>query len=211
MRIPRIVAVAAAALAVCSCVLTAAERSEVAKRGGEPKFWPDVADQAEVIVASFLGGKNTDWLCGGGFQPDGTVVVAGDCLGPELGLAIPETVIGTDLPRPGEYKPVPMLDRGKPKTDKDGKPVFEKPGWRHANATGFVVRLSGDLKRILSVARLPWASGAITTAAVDPKDGSVYIAGRAGDEIAKLGGDVQAMEIPADVSRKEGPCDHTFL
>ncbi len=50
----------------------------------------------------------------------------------------------------------------------------------------------------MSVSRLPWTSGAITTAVVDPQDGSIYIAGRAGEDIAKLGGDFQAMEITTD-------------
>ncbi len=129
--------VAAAILSALNpCLMAAPPRSEIAKRGGEPRFWPEVPDQAAVIAATFLGGKNTEWICAGGFQPDGTIVVAGDSLGPELALAVSETVIGADLPPPGEDKPVAVLDRGRPKIDKEGKPVFEKPGWRHANANG---------------------------------------------------------------------------
>jgi hypothetical protein len=187
------------------------QRSEMAAKGGEPKFWPEAPDQAEVIAATFLGGKNTEWLSAGGFQPDGTVVLAGTSLGPELALPIRETVLGKDLPPPPPYTPVPKMDRGKPKLDKAGQPVFERPGWTHPNATGFVARLSPDLKKVLSVSRLPWTSGAITAMVVDPKDGSITIAGRATDGIGGLSADSQAMQIPAEATRKDATCDQTFV
>ena len=35
-----------------------------------------VSHQARVLAAGYLGGPGTEWLVSGGFQPDGTVVVA---------------------------------------------------------------------------------------------------------------------------------------
>ena len=188
-----------------------AQRSDIAIKGGQPRFWPEAPDQAEVLAATFLGGSHTEWLCAGGFQPDGTVVLAGCSVGPELGLPIRETVLGTDLPKPPPYSPLPVLDRGKPKLTKDGKPVFQKPGWTHPNATGFIVRLSPDLQKILSVTRLPWTSGAITAPVVDPQDGAITIAGRAGSDIGKVSPASETMQVPTDATRKDGACDQTFL
>lgn len=49
-----------------------------------PKFWKDIPEQADVLAATFLGGKGNEWLVSGGFQPDGTVVVVGNVIGPFL-------------------------------------------------------------------------------------------------------------------------------
>ena len=67
-----------------------------------PKFWKDIPERADVLAATFLGGKGNEWLVSGGFQPDGTVVVVGNVIGPVLELSKPAMVIGTDLPAPGE-------------------------------------------------------------------------------------------------------------
>ncbi len=189
----------------------AQEHSAKAIAGGPHPYWPDAPDQAQVLSASFLGGKGTEWLSGGGFQADGTVVVTGNTLGPELDLSVAETIVGADLPKPGEAKPIPALVNGKPRMTKEGQPVFEALGWRHPNATGFVARLSPDVKKVLTVTRLPWTSAAITASLVDAKDGSIYIAGRATDGISKMGGDQKALDIPADATRKTGLCDFTFI
>ena len=121
-------------------------------------------------------------------QPDGTVVVAGNILGSEFELATPVKVIGTDLPAV-PAKRVPKMTGGKDgrqETDKKtGEPLWEKPSWKHDGTTGFVARLSGDLKKVLSVSRMPWNCGAITSAAIG-SDGCIYIAGRAGDKISAL-------------------------
>ena len=178
----------------------------------EPRYWKETPDQATVLAATFLGGKGNEWLVSGGFLPDGTIVVVGNVQGPTFDLAVPAKVIGTDLPKPEEPKPVPVLDgKGAQKTDKSGTPQWEKPSWRHAGTTGFIVRLSGDLKTVWSVHRLPWTSAALTSAAVD-KDGAIYIAGRATDGIAKLGGDVQEMEVRRRGARGEdAACKHAFV
>lgn len=176
----------------------------------KPRFWKDVPDQADVMAATFLGGKGHEWLVSGGIQSDGTVVVVGNVLGPTLELAVPVKVIGTDLAAPPEPKPVPQMVGNKPRLDKDGKPMFEKPSWRHNGVTGFVVRLTPDLKKIISAQRLPWTSGAITSAAVD-KNGAIYIAGRATDNIAKLGGQLEEQPVAPEAARKDGQCEQAFL
>jgi hypothetical protein len=84
-------------------------------------------DQARVIAAGYLGGSGTEWLVSGGFQPDGTVVVAGVTLGPTLDLGSTRvTVLGKDTTAPPAPEPPPQRDKtGKPITDKDGKPKVE--------------------------------------------------------------------------------------
>ncbi|MBY0523230.1 MAG: hypothetical protein K2R98_07520 [Gemmataceae bacterium] len=177
---------------------------------GAVKFWKDIPEQADVLSATFLGGKGHEWLVSGGFQPDGTIVLVGNVAGPVLDLPEVARVIGTDLDKPDETKRVPVLEKGKQKTDKDSKLLWEKPSWRHDGVTGFVVHCSKDLKKVLSVHRMPWTSGTITAAVVDV-EGAITIAGRATDNIVNLSADVDRWEIGADAARKSGGCQHTFV
>ena len=173
----------------------------------------NVGDGADVVAATFLGGKGHEWLAGGGFQPDGRVVLVGTVLGPTFDPGVEVSVVGTDRPAPAEPKPVPATDKGKPKVDKAGNPVFEKPGWRTDGTTPFVSVCSADLKKVQAVRRFPWGTGAATAAAVGP-DGAIYVAGRAAEGIASVGGDVA--ELPAGEAdpnpKADKPkCDHAFL
>ena len=153
-------------------------------------------EPARVLAAGLLGGSRTEWLAGGGLQPDGTVVVAGVTLGPALALGVQETVLGRDAAI-SPPSPVAKKDKkGQPELDKDGKPRFEMLAWHHERATAFVARLSGDLKSIKSVTRLAWKSGGLTGAAVDAA-GNIFICGPATIGIASLGGDVQELPAPA--------------
>lgn len=84
----------------------------------------------EVKLASFLGGSGTEWLTGAGFQPDGTLVLVGTALGPEL------TIAG---------KPVQVLGP-------DGKvPVGEGAlDWSRSDGAPFAVWLkAGEVKRVV--------------------------------------------------------------
>ena len=194
--------------------------SAFAVMGGEPaapeplKFWKDVPEQADVMAATFIGGKGNEWLVSGGVQPDGTIVVIGNVIGPVFELPKPAVVIGTDLSAPAEAKRVPKMSGGKepkPEIDKKtGEPVFEKPSWRHDGVTGFIARLTPDLKQYVSVARLPWASVSLTSAAIG-QDGAIYIAGRASDKIASAGGAVEELKASPDEAKKSGGCNHTFI
>lgn len=178
---------------------------------GKARIWQESTEPAEVLAATFLGGKGNEWLASGGFQSDGTIILAGNVLGGSLDLSAPAKVIGVDRPSPGAYKPIPIIEKNAQKLDKSGKPMFERPSWRHDGATGFVVRTSPDLKKILSVHRLPWASGVITAAEVGP-DGSIYIAGRATDAIGSItSGNVDELKVRNISSRKDAPCNHTFV
>jgi hypothetical protein len=180
----------------------------------EPKFWKESPDQAQVLAATFIGGKGNEWLVGGGFQPDGTIVLVGNVVGLTFELPVPVQILGTDLPAPPEAKPVPEIEHGKggdhQKVDKQNQPVWEKPSWRHEGVTGFVLRCSPDLKKILSAHRLPWTAGALTSAVVGA-DGSIYISGRAGDGIAHLGGAVEELSATQPADKAEGRCQHAFV
>jgi hypothetical protein len=182
---------------------------------GETRFhqftnkFRNTPDQAAVVAASSLGGKGTEWLAGGGFQPDGTVVAAGTALGPVLELGVNAAVIGTDAPPPPAPQLVPQMDRGKPKLTKEGKPIMEPLRWTHDNATAFVVRLSSDLQQVKSASRFPWKAGGVTSAVVDA-DGNIYLAGPASDTIASVGGDVKHLPVE-DCGFKNPPCQHVYL
>jgi len=183
---------------------------------GETRFhqftakFKNTPDQAAVVAATYLGGKGTEWFAGGGFQPDGTVVAAGVSLGPALDFAPQAVVLGTDTPAPPEPKPRQAVGKdGKPKVDKDGKPVLEPFKWTHENATAFVVRFSPDLQQVVSVSRFPWRSGGVTSAAVDA-EGCIYLAGPATDAIAALSGDCKELPVP-NSGQKDAPCSHIYL
>jgi hypothetical protein len=175
------------------------ERSERAIGGGRLSFWPERPWQAEVLTATFIGGKGHEWLVGGGFQPDGTVVVAGNVAGGVFDLGVRATVIGRDGSPPAE----PKLG-----ADQRGRP--ELPSWKLDGVTGFIARLSPDLKRIVNVTRMPWNSGAITSIVVDDR-GNLYVAGKATDTITSLGGQHQKLPVSPDAERRGGGCNHTFL
>jgi len=126
------------------------------------------ADPARVIASTYLGTRGTEWLAGGGFQPDGTIVVAGTSLGPMLQFAGAATkVLGPD----GKAPPAPQAEVHP--ADRDVQFC-----WMHSQGTPFVVRLAPDARSILSATRLPWCSGAVTSAAVDAS-GGIYVAGPA--------------------------------
>lgn len=176
------------------------------------RIWKSSPDGVEILAATFLGGSGTEWLASGGFQPDGAIVLVGNVLGPTFDVPGQVGVIGADLPPPAEPKPIPVLDKGKPRIV-DGNPVHEKPSWRHDGVTAFVAIYSSDLKKQISVHRLPWTAGAATAAAVGP-DGAIYVVGRATDNITKLGGDIAelpAMKAIAKPDPRAVRCDHAFI
>lgn len=162
------------------------------------KKYEKAPDQAKVVAAGYLGSGGTEWLAGGGFQPDGTVVVAGTSLGPTLDIGTAKAVVlGKDGPAPSAYKPQPLLDaKGVEQKNKDGTPKFKDVAWTDPAATAFVVRLSGDMKTVKSVSRFPWKAGGVTSAAVDA-DGNIYLTGLAADGIASVGGDVKELKAAA--------------
>jgi hypothetical protein len=164
-------------------------------------------DGATVVSASFFGGIGNEWLAAGGFAPDGTVVLAGNVIGPEFQEA---SVLGRDGPKPKTAIRQPELDsKGNPKTNKDGSPTLKKTSWQDAGVTGYIIRASADLKSTLSTHRLPWESGAITSCAV-AQDGAIYLAGKANDSIVNLTKDTKELRVNLR-SEKQAACDHTFI
>jgi hypothetical protein len=168
-------------------------------------------DQARVLSAGCLGASGTVWLVGGGFQPDGTVVVAGVSLGPTLELAGTRIeVLGKDSAAPPAPQPRQQMDKdNKPVLDKAGKPKYDPFGWKHENATAFVVRLSSDLKEIKSACRFPWKAAGLSSAAVDAA-GNIYLAGPATDGLRAVGGDQKELPVGKGGPEK-GSCDFTYV
>lgn len=171
------------------------------------KKFGDPTDGAKVVSAGFFGGTGNEWLAAGGFSPDGTIILAGNVIGPEFQEAM---VLGRDGPKPQVAERLPELDsKGNPKINKDGSPAFRKPSWQDTGVTGYIIRASSDLKSTLSTHRLPWESGAITSCAVSP-DGTIYLAGKANDSIVHLTRDTKELNN-ATQAEKSAACDHTFI
>lgn len=156
--------------------------------------YANTPDQAKVEGATLFGGKGTEWFSAGGFQPDGTIVAAGTTLGPDLAAPVKVTILGRDGPAPAEPQQAVQRDKG-------GKEKRIPFSWKHENATGFLVRYGSDLKTVKSVTRLPWKSGAITSAVID-KEGNIYIAGSAAEGILSITSDHRALPVQDSGSKK---------
>lgn len=139
------------------------------------------ADAANVEAATLLGGPGFEWLCGGGFQTDGTIVVVGTCFGPELTVAgqVP-AVLGSEGPAP-----TPPAA----KTNKKGQTLL--PDYTSAPGATFIVRLATDMQSVIDAARLPWGSGTATDALVD-EQGAIWVTGLAGPDTSALAGHADA-------------------
>ena len=162
----------------------------------------------DPVAASPLGGTGTEWLTGGGFQPDGTLVLAGVSLGPVFGFPGTEVaILGPDTAAPAGQKEWPMQFNkdGSPRNNRDGTQRRDRFGPGHPDATAFVVRLGPDFKTIVSASRLPWKAGSLTAAAVD-LEGAIYLAGHGDAALLKtLSQDVQASEAPTLPESKNPP------
>jgi hypothetical protein len=164
-------------------------------------------DGVNVVSAGFFGSGGHEWLAAGGFAPDGTVILAGNVLGPEFQ---PASVLGQDGEKPAEAIRQQEFDgKGQQKLQKDGSPLWKTPSWHDPGVTGFLLRNSPDLKTVISAHRLPWDSGAITACVVAP-DGAIYLAGKATAEITRMGGDIKELQA-SDNGMKSPACEHTFL
>ena len=186
-------------------------KADIARDGGKHRFWPEPANPVKVLSATFLGGTGTEFLIGGGVQPDGTVVLVGNSLGPKLGLEPAEKVLGPDQPAPPEAQLLPAKNRdGQIQKDNSGQTVFTKPSWSYEAATAFAVRCSPDMKQILSVSRLPWKSAAATSAWVGP-DGAVYVAGRTGAAFDAAWKPVKELPAGPMPERPVSQCERVFV
>ncbi|MFP4106009.1 MAG: hypothetical protein ACLFVU_07955 [Phycisphaerae bacterium] len=141
------------------------------------KRFKENADQAKVISSTYLGGSGTEWLVGGGFQPDGSITLVGTSLGPQLSIAGKDAdVIGTDLRAPNKPERRVEMRRGKPRRNRDGTLRYHQFSWEHENATAFIVRMGKGAGRVRKVLRLPWAVAGATAAECD-KSGNLYFTG----------------------------------
>jgi hypothetical protein len=167
------------------------------------------ANPVRVLHAGLLGGAGTEWLVGGGFQADGTIVLGGVSLGPALELGVAPTVLGKDAPIAAPQQTAKRDKKGNPEMDKEGRPQFEPFAWHHEQATAFVVRLAPDLQQIKSVTRFAWKCAGLTGMAVDPA-GNIYLTGQGSEALAELPGDVKELPPPA-TPPKNGRCSLTYV
>ena len=166
-------------------------------------------EPVKVLHAGLLGGAGTEWLAGGGIQPDGTVVLAGTSLGPVLALGLKETVLGVDAAISAPEREPKLDGKGKPESNKDGTPKLRPFSWNHPHATAFIVRLAPDLKTVKSVTRFGWKTAGLTSAVIAP-DGTIYIAGPATEAIAGVAPRHEELPLPAK-EMTQGGCVHTYV
>jgi hypothetical protein len=143
------------------------------------KRFAEPALPAVPVAAGYLGGSGDEYLSGGAFLPDGTLVLAGTAWGPRFDPAgVQVQVLGTEGPAPAFTMPT--------KKNKDGTTAITPPDWTARTGAGFVVRMGPGNKSIARAVRLPWGSGSLTSIATDAA-GNVYIAGLGGANLAALG------------------------
>ncbi len=188
-----------ASVCACTAVHGASRFEEFTKK------FERTTDRAEVVTSTFLGGTGTEWLAGGGFQPDGTIVVAGTALGPELNLGKPAVVLGADGPIQAPVRNVMRGRFNQPEKDKQGNAKLEPLMWDHPNATAFIVRLSPDTKEVRSVTRFGWKAGGLTAAAVDAQ-GNIYVCGPATPSTASVSKDTRDIDTARTTVRAVGAC-----
>ncbi len=141
---------------------------------------------ADPLVVTYLGGKGNEWASGGGFQPDGSVIVVGTAAGPEFDLAggvAVKVVGGSDGPAPATTDATVVKQVEDKKTGNKHKEVIIT-GCYTAGAP-FVAKLAADGKVVQSAIRLPWGVGSCSSGLVDGQ-GNIYIAGLAGANLKTL-------------------------
>ena len=169
------------------------------------------SDKAEVLTASFFGGSGNEWLTAGAFLEDGSVIVAGNFIGPDFDIKGSQIhVLGRDGKRPGKFELFPEKDKYKKtiKKNKDGSTRYLPPTWKDENATGFIAHLSADLQEIKSISRVPWRSAVLTDIKV--KGNEIFLCGKAGDAFSSISGRSKTYKA-SDNEMKSGACDHTFI
>ncbi len=118
----------------------------------------------KTLAATYFGGADNEEFVDVAGQPDGTVVAFGNAWGPTFPATPAPTVFG----RGKRY------DCPETITDKKGRSVYDAA---NPNIAGMIVRYSGDLQKVLGVARFDFGVASIETG-MAAGDGSLFIAGR---------------------------------
>lgn len=138
------------------------------------------ANPVEIKLASYVGGTGTEWLAGAAFQPDGTLVVTGTVIEPELSLN------GKQVPLLNMAASAAPQQPKAPSSPAGASAKRERPDWSRRDGAPFVAWINNELTRSV---RLPPGSGSACGMAIDA-NGDLYIAGCAGAALA--GTDVSA-------------------
>lgn len=133
---------------------------------------------ATPVAAGYIGGNGDEYLSGGAFLANGSVLLAGTCVGPQFNPAgIRVTVIGSD----GQAPASPVKET----KDKKGRARLETPNWEFTDGAGFILQLGPDYKTVVKAIRFPWSSGTLTDIVSDGKSG-IYVTGTCGPAFGKL-------------------------
>ena len=134
---------AAAAAGLCACTALAATRfhqyTEKYKNPPHP---------ASPVACGYIGGSGDEYLAGGAFLPDGSVLLAGTCVGPKFDPAgVRVAVIGSDGSAPAS--PVKVTK------DRKGRERLNAPDWTFLDGAGFIIQLAPGYRTVKKAVRLP--------------------------------------------------------
>lgn len=133
---------------------------------------------AEPKAVGYIGGSGDEYLAGGAFLSDGSVLLGGTGVGPVFdppGVTV--TVIGKDGTAP--TSPVEEW------TDKKKRKRLKTPDCQFLDGAGFLVKLAPGLSTVSQAVRFPWGSGSLTDVLTDGSDG-IYVSGTCGPNFAGL-------------------------
>jgi len=96
--------------------------------------------------------------------------------------------------------------------DVEQKDAYVRLSGAEPTATGFIARFDPTLREVRQLVRLPRRAGSITSIALG-KDGSVYIAGGAGESIANLAADrrTETTDAVSGPNTNASPYDHVYI
>ena len=196
--------------ALCATLVVVAASARAGNRFDDfTKKFAETPDQAKVMIASPLGGEGTEFFTSGGFQPDGTIVLVGNYLGkpsPKIGGAEAK-LLGAET-KARDWAPRLAMKNGKPEENKDGTPKYSPPSWSDPAAGALVLRMNGETKKVISIARFGPGTIGVTACAIGP-DTSIYLAGPVGPEGEKAIDWKNSVKVASDV--KAGAVARTYL
>ncbi|MCH8513768.1 MAG: hypothetical protein LAT83_19235 [Kiritimatiellae bacterium] len=153
---------------------------------GQPRYhqytqqFANPKQPAVPVASGYLGGEGDEYLIGGAFFPDGSLVLAGNAFGPTFAMPGAQVrVLGRDTHAPDFSMPFQAPRR------EGQSPRMQPPNWEHLAGAGFLVKLDSEYRRIESAIRFPWGSGSLTDVVIS-EQGHIYVTGIVGPQFAAL-------------------------
>jgi len=134
---------------------------------------------AKPVSAGYIGGEGDEYLAGGAFLPDGSVLLGGVAFGGAdfWPAGVRALVIGDD-----DRTPASTVTESK---DSKGRVQLSIPDWQHTAGAGFIVQLEPGGRTVRKAVRFGWGSGSLTDVLATPA-GEVFVTGICGERFSGL-------------------------